>query len=49
MGDRKMVMVKEMTKLYERTYRGTVNEVIEEISGDEKRGEYAFIVAGREK
>lgn len=46
MGDRKVVMVKEMTKLFERTYRGTVSEVIEEISGEEKRGEYAFMVAG---
>jgi len=49
MGDRKMVMVKEMTKLFERTYRGTVSEVIEGISGDETRGEYAFMVAGNEK
>ncbi|OPY01783.1 MAG: Ribosomal RNA small subunit methyltransferase I [Syntrophorhabdus sp. PtaB.Bin047] len=49
MGDRKMVMVKEMTKLFERTYRGTVSEVIERISGDETRGEYAFMVAGNEK
>jgi len=44
-----MVMVKEMTKLFERTYRGTVSEVIEGISGDETRGEYAFMVAGNEK
>ena len=35
MGDRKMVMVKEMTKLFERTFRGTVSEVIAEVS--EKR------------
>ena len=48
MGDRKMVMVKEMTKLFERTFRGTVSEVIAEVSGEEKRGEYAFIVAGSE-
>ncbi|OPY04825.1 MAG: Ribosomal RNA small subunit methyltransferase I [Syntrophorhabdus sp. PtaB.Bin184] len=48
MGDRKMVMVKEMTKLFERTFRGTVSEVIAEISGEEKRGEYALIVAGSE-
>lgn len=49
MGDRRMVAVKEMTKLFERTYRGTVSEVIEELSGEEKRGEYAFMVAGSEK
>jgi len=49
MGDRRMVAVKEMTKLFERTYRGTVSEVIEELSGEEKRGEYAFMVAGSER
>ena len=50
MGDRRVVVVKEMTKMYETTYRGSVSEVIELISSSEdKRGEYAFIVAGREK
>ncbi|MBP1749184.1 MAG: hypothetical protein H6Q52_1723 [Deltaproteobacteria bacterium] len=49
MGDRKIVVTKEMTKLFERTYRGTVREVIDLLSGDEKLGEYALIVAGCEK
>ncbi|MHB8110404.1 MAG: 16S rRNA (cytidine(1402)-2'-O)-methyltransferase [Syntrophorhabdaceae bacterium] len=50
MGDRKVVVAKEMTKLFERTYRGTVSEVIESLAQDEKRlGEFAFIVAGHEK
>ncbi|MDD3846198.1 MAG: 16S rRNA (cytidine(1402)-2'-O)-methyltransferase [Syntrophorhabdaceae bacterium] len=49
MGDRKIVVVREMTKLYETTYRGTVSEVIEQISAGEKRGEYAFMVAGSKK
>lgn len=49
MGDRKIVVVKEMTKLFERAYRGTVREVLELLSADEKLGEYAFIVAGCEK
>lgn len=49
MGDRKIAVVKEMTKLFERTYRGTVREVIDQLSADEKLGEYAFIVAGCEK
>ena len=49
MGDRRVVVVKEMTKIFERAYRGTVREVIDLISADEKRGEYAFIIAGNEK
>ncbi len=49
MGDRRVVVIKEMTKMYETTYRGSVSEVIEVISSEEKRGEYAFIVAGCEK
>jgi 16S rRNA (cytidine1402-2'-O)-methyltransferase len=49
LGDRKIVVVKEMTKLFERTYRGSVREVIDLIAADEKLGEYAFIVAGKGK
>ncbi len=33
MGDRKIAVVKEMTKLFERTYRGTVREVMDELVG----------------
>lgn len=49
LGDRRIVVVKEMTKLYERAYRGSVREVIDLIAADEKLGEYALIVAGKEK
>lgn len=49
MGDRMVVIVKEMTKVYEKTYRGRVSEVIEILSLEEKKGEYAFIVAGCDK
>jgi 16S rRNA (cytidine1402-2'-O)-methyltransferase len=49
MGDRKIVVAKELTKLFEKTYRGTVREVAGQLSGDEKLGEYAFIVQGSEK
>lgn len=46
MGDRRIVVAKEMTKLFEKAYRGTVSEVIDLLSADEKLGEYALIVAG---
>lgn len=46
-GDRMVVVVKEMTKIYETTYRGNISDVLDMLSDMEKRGEYAFIVDGR--
>jgi len=49
MGDREVVVVKEMTKIYEKAYRGHLSEVIEMLSSEDKKGEFAFIVNGCEK
>ncbi len=49
MGDREVVVVKEMTKIYEKAYRGKLSEVIEMLSPEDKKGEFAFIVNGCEK
>ncbi len=49
LGDRRCVLAKEITKLHERYFRGTVNEVCEffsSLSAPEKKGEYAFICEG---
>lgn len=48
-GDRMVVVVKEMTKMFEKAYRGNLSEVIEMLSAEEKKGEFAFIVNGCEK
>lgn len=48
-GDRDVVVVKEMTKIFEKAYRGGLSEVIETLSLEDKKGEFAFIVNGCEK
>ena len=44
--DRRAVLAKEMTKIFERFYRGTVGEIIELIEADGVRGEYTLIICG---
>jgi 16S rRNA (cytidine1402-2'-O)-methyltransferase len=48
-GERLVVLLREMTKLHEEVVRGTAGEVMEIITDSEKRGEYILIVEGRRK
>lgn len=43
-GEREVVVCRELTKKFETIYRGKINEVIKEIEGGESRGEFAVIV-----
>jgi 16S rRNA (cytidine1402-2'-O)-methyltransferase len=48
-GDRKCILAKEITKMHERYFRGTVEGVAKEFSlltAPEKKGEYVFICEG---
>ena len=47
-GDRKIAVSRELTKLHEEIYRGTVSEVIDELSSNEIRGEFVVVVSGNE-
>ncbi|MBR4261944.1 MAG: 16S rRNA (cytidine(1402)-2'-O)-methyltransferase [Bacilli bacterium] len=47
-GDRKIAVSRELTKLHEEIYRGTVSEVISELSSNEIRGEFVVVVSGNE-
>lgn len=47
--NRPAVVIKEMTKVYERVMRGTINELIAALSDDEPKGEYLVIVDGAGK
>lgn len=47
-GDRKIAVSRELTKLHEEIYRGTVSEVIGELSSNEIRGEFVVVVSGNE-
>ena len=48
LGDRKMVMLREITKVFEDVKRGTISEVLEHLTLDRTRGEFTLTVAGKE-
>jgi len=45
-GERRISVSREISKLYEEIYRGTISEVIEELNRDEIRGEFVVVVEG---
>jgi 16S rRNA (cytidine1402-2'-O)-methyltransferase len=50
LGDRPLVLLKEMTKMFEQVVGGTLRDLLEKIKlGGEIRGEYTLVVAGSEK
>jgi 16S rRNA (cytidine1402-2'-O)-methyltransferase len=46
LGDRHMVMVREMTKVFEEIQRGTVGEILQKLPEESLRGEFTLVVAG---
>ena len=48
-GDRQVVMVREMTKVFEEVVRGTAEEILEQFSEESVRGEVTLVVAGRDE
>ena len=46
--DRKAAAVKEITKVYEKSFRGTLSKLTEEFSKKEPKGEFVIIVEGGE-
>lgn len=49
MGERQVVVARELTKIYEELLRGTVSEVLERVGQDKVRGEVVILVAPGEK
>lgn len=49
LGNRSAVVIKEMTKIYERVMRGDMDELIAALSDEEQKGEYLVIVNGAGK
>ncbi|MFZ1081951.1 MAG: 16S rRNA (cytidine(1402)-2'-O)-methyltransferase [Candidatus Kryptoniota bacterium] len=47
-GDRRCVVARELTKIHESFYRGTLSQVMNLISASEIRGEFVIIVEGAE-
>lgn len=48
-GERKIAVSREISKLYEEIYRGTISDVIEELNSNEIRGEFVVVVEGSTK
>ena len=46
LGDRKIVLCRELTKKYEEFIRGTISETLEWARAEEIRGEFVLIVEG---
>jgi len=49
LGDRKMVMLREITKVFEDIKRGPISSVLEHLTPDRTRGEFTLVVAGKEE
>lgn len=49
LGDRPMVLHKELTKLFEKAVEGTVGSVLSRLKEEDIRGEYTLVVAGNTK
>lgn len=49
LGDRQICVAREMTKLYEEYWRGTVSNAITYFKSKDPRGEFTLVIAGRPK
>jgi 16S rRNA (cytidine1402-2'-O)-methyltransferase len=49
LGDRPMVFLREMTKMFEDVKHGSVRSVLEDLQPDSVKGEVTVVVAGKEK
>jgi len=45
-GDRQAALANDLTKLYERVWRGTLSELIQTVQNEKPRGEYIVLIAG---
>lgn len=46
LGDRQMVAAREMTKMYEEIFRGTVTQALRRFGDDRPRGEFTLVIEG---
>ncbi|HHU92171.1 MAG TPA: 16S rRNA (cytidine(1402)-2'-O)-methyltransferase [Halanaerobiaceae bacterium] len=48
LGDRRIALVRELTKLHEEKYYGKISSLLEELKGQEVKGEIVIIVEGKQ-
>jgi len=46
LGNRRSFLIREMTKLHETSYSGSLDEVLKRVGQERSRGEYTLVVAG---
>jgi 16S rRNA (cytidine1402-2'-O)-methyltransferase len=49
LGDRQIVLLREMTKVFEEIKRGLVRDVLKQLQPQNIKGEFTLVVAGCEK
>lgn len=49
LGDREIVLIREMTKLYEQIYRGEISSILETLPEDPIRGELTLVMRGSDE
>lgn len=49
LGNRRICIAREMTKLYEEFWRGNISEAIEHFKSKEPRGEFTLVIEGKKK
>ncbi len=47
--ERRVVVCRELTKIYESVYRGTIEEVVEQVKKSPIKGEYVIIIEGKDR
>ena len=46
LGDRRVAVAREMTKVYEEVFRGTISEILAQLGGEEVKGEVTVVLEG---
>ena len=49
MGDRRICVAREMTKMFEEYWRGNISGAVEYFKSQSARGEFTLVVEGRQK
>ena len=49
LGERDIVVTRELTKQFEEIFRGNVSEALEKFRGTEPRGEFTIVIAGKRR
>ena len=49
LGNRKVCVVRELTKVYEEAVRGSIEEVLEKLRGKDLKGEFTIVLEGAQE